>query len=484
MKQEELHFQTIVLWILDLIAVAIAVRVSVRLFHLVPETVVYEEWEHTLVYVSCLLYSFAFFWNIDTSLSSDDTVKEGMKNVLWKHVFLLISVFVFILFTGNTGKRPLLSLFISFFSYLFILLIRLMYRLFIEKVYRRKGFGMQTVLVTERKHLSAALRTFSSLDAFQMHLKGILVVDPAAGDEEKWKDGIETADGRKIPRIEPDGLEDYILVEPVGCVIFDVSRATMKKMKEEIDMVRGDGIGVVLRAQQEAQDALDAGGRYGKISRKNFLFLNSRHLRERTQCIKRAVDLIVGLIGSLIAALAAMLIAPFIKLGSRGPLFKRVTCIGKDGKRFQLLTFRTSYTGPELKKTLLSRRNSAFGGTQAEDKAPSSTSVGRIIEILHLTGLPKFFSVLKGDMSLIGVNTITEEEYTGYEHAYRKCLRCKPGLICPPGVQPVSESENTDGSSIAPDVAYAQNWSLWLDIVTIFDNFRSKYEHSQNRPVE
>ena len=87
-------------------------------------------------------------------------------------------------------------------------------------------------------------------------------------------------------------------------------------------------------------------------------------------------------------------------------------------------------------------------------------------------------------MSLIGVNTITEEEYTGYEHAYRKCLRCKPGLICPPGVQPVSESENTDGSSIAPDVAYAQNWSLWLDIVTIFDNFRSKYEHSQNRPVE
>ena len=484
MKQEDLHFQTIVLWFLDLIAVALACAVSVRLFHMVPDTEAFEEWERTLAYASCLFYSAAFFWNINTALPSDESTGYAVRNILWKHLFLLIALFFFILFTGSSAKRPLLALFIAFFSFVFILLVRLLYKQFILRIYRRKGFGTLTVLVTERRHLSASLETFSSIDAFQMHLAGILVLDPAEKDEEAWKEGIPVPGGKNVPRIRPDELEEFVRTEPVGNVIFDISRAQMKKMKSEIDTIRNDGIGVILRAQQEASDALEAGGRYGKVYRKNFLFLNSLRQRERTQFIKRIIDILIGLVGSVIAALAAAIMAPFIKFGSKGPLFDRVICIGRDGVRFTRLTFRTDYTGPELKKTLLSKRNSAFGGEETEDPAPSKTTAGRVIALLHLAWLPKFFSVLRGDMSLVGVNTITEEEYTGREHSYRKCLWCKPGLICPPGSVPVSESTLPDDASIAPDITYAQNWSLWIDVVTIFDNLRNKYEKSQKRSVE
>ena len=484
MKQEDLHFQTIILWILDLTAVILASAVSFRLFRLIPESAVYEEWEKTLTLASCLLYSLAFFWNINTALPSDDSMRESILNILWKHLFLMVSVFIYILVTGKSDKRPLLAIFIAFFSFVMILLIRLLYKVFIDQIYRRRGLGTLTVLVTERRHLSVSLRTFSSIDAFQMHLAGILVIDPLASDEERWKEGIPGMDEKPIPRIRPGELEEFLAAWPVGCVIFDLSRAQMKKMKDEIEMIREDGIGVVLRAQQEAQDALEAGGRYGKIYRKNFLFLNSLRQRERTQFIKRTVDILIGIIGSAIALLVSLLIAPFIKFGSKGPLYHKETYIGKDGVRFTCRTFRTSYTGPELKKTLLSKRNSAFGGNETEDKTPSRTGAGRIIEILHLAGLPKFYSVLRGNMSLVGVNPITEEEYRGREHVYRKCLWCKPGLICPPGFVPVSESAPGDESGVIPDIRYAQNWSLWLDIVTVFEIFRTKYERTQQRPEE
>ena len=272
MKQEDLHFQTIVLWFLDLIAVALACAVSVRLFHMVPDTEAFEEWERTLAYASCLFYSAAFFWNINTALPSDESTGYAVRNILWKHLFLLIALFFFILFTGSSAKRPLLALFIAFFSFVFILLVRLLYKQFILRIYRRKGFGTLTVLVTERRHLSASLETFSSIDAFQMHLAGILVLDPAEKDEEAWKEGIPVPGGKNVPRIRPDELEEFVRTEPVGNVIFDISRAQMKKMKSEIDTIRNDGIGVILRAQQEASDALEAGGRYGKVYRKNFLF--------------------------------------------------------------------------------------------------------------------------------------------------------------------------------------------------------------------
>ncbi|MBQ6469679.1 MAG: sugar transferase [Lachnospiraceae bacterium] len=484
MKQEDLHFQTIVLWFLDLIAVTLACILAVRLFHMVPDTKAYAEWERTLVYASCLFYSAAFFWNINTALPSDESMKYGVRNILWKQIFLLISLFFFVLFTGESPKRSLLALFIAAFSFVLILFIRLLYKQIIIRIYRSRGFGTLTVLVTERRHLSASLETFSSIDAFQMHLAGILITDPADTDAEKWKDGIPVPGFKPVPLIQPDDLEDFVRTEPVGYVIFDISRTQMKKMKPEIDLIREDGIGVILRAQQEASDALDTGGRYGKVNRKNFLFLNSLRQRERTQFIKRIIDIVIGLAGSVIAGIVSALIAPFIKFGSKGPLYERVVCIGRDGVHFTRLTFRTDYTGPELKKTLLSKRNSAFGGEEAEDTEPSKTRVGKIIGTLRLTGLPKFFSILKGDMSVVGVNTITEEEYKGREHSYRKCLWCKPGLICPPGSVPVSESPFSDDSSIEPDILYAQNWSLWLDLVTIVDNLRNRYEKSQKRSVE
>ena len=90
------------------------------------------------------------------------------------------------------------------------------------------------------------------------------------------------------------------------------------------------------------------------------------------------------------------------------------------------------------------------------------TPVGKFLRKSSLDELPQMFSILKGDMSLVGTRPPTEEEFKQYEMHHKARLGIKPGLTGMWQVNGRSKVKNFD-EIVEMDVEYIDNWSLWLD---------------------
>ena len=478
MKQEELHFQTLVLWFSDLLAVFIASRLSVAAFRKVPGAYAGNEWEIWFILAALFFYTIAYFWKINTSLPGKDATGISLKSIVKKCLFLLIALLLFFVKFGSSEKRLLIPLFCSVLSFVLILILRLIIRFIRDAAFRSGGLGIRTVLVTTADRLNESIELMKSDDAWQMYISAIVI---ASGNiEEATELAKENKRLKKVRILEPDMLEDYLLSHPVGTVIFDLYTDELRANGKLVQVVSRESVGLMLRQENDTSVFHDM-RRYGRIDDTDFLLHNTRGGREKTLFFKRIVDIVFGLIGSFITLLVSFVLAPMIKLGSSGPVFDRSVYIGRDGKRYIARRFRTMYTGNQLKKMLLEKRNDIPADKHAPVRKPELTKQGRIIKKLKLANLPLSFNLLMGDISLIGVNPMTEEDFKGNERIYRKCLYSKPGIICPLGSVKPFEANPFAEASIRGDIDYAQNWSIWLDIVTLMDRIRSRYERNISR---
>lgn len=175
---------------------------------------------------------------------------------------------------------------------------------------------------------------------------------------------------------------------------------------------------------------------------------------------KRAIDVVVA--GAALLALSPLfgLIALAIKLLSPGPVFYRWEVIGRNGEPFVGYKFRTMVVNAdELKPTLLAT-NEMTGPVFKMRQDPRVTPVGRLLRKYSLDELPQLWSVLKGDMSLIGPRPVGPQEWAQFEDWQRRKLSVTPGGIC---LWHVRGKPTQFQAWIQMDLEYIDNWSLWLD---------------------
>jgi exopolysaccharide production protein ExoY len=139
--------------------------------------------------------------------------------------------------------------------------------------------------------------------------------------------------------------------------------------------------------------------------------------------------------------------------------------MGRHGKPIELLKFRTMVTdAPERLRRPLDSNPAAASEWVTNRKLrydPRVTAVGAILRKTSLDELPQLFSVLKGDMSIVGPRPITDEELKRYSAAVDAYLNCRPGIT---GLWQISgHSGNADDRRIACDTFYSRNWSMMLD---------------------
>ena len=178
--------------------------------------------------------------------------------------------------------------------------------------------------------------------------------------------------------------------------------------------------------------------------------------------LKRLQDISASLLGMVMSAPLLPVIAVAVKLSSSGPvLFSQERC-GLNGRRFTLHKFRSMYEGSDQRLDEVAHLNEVEGPAFKARKDPRVTSVGRVLRRLSLDELPQLFNVLKGDMSLVGPRPPLPEEVERYERWQRRRLSMKPGLT---GLWQVSGRADLDDfkSWINLDLAYIDQWSLWLD---------------------
>ncbi len=183
--------------------------------------------------------------------------------------------------------------------------------------------------------------------------------------------------------------------------------------------------------------------------------------------VKRAIDIIGGLVGSIISLPIILITAIPLLIESPGPLIFKQQRIGKNGRIFNIYKIRSMYVDAEERKKALMEQNKMDGFMFKMDNDPRITKVGKFIRKTSIDELPQFWNVLKGDMSLVGTRPPTIDEFEQYESHHKRRLSLNPGIT---GLWQVSGRSNIQDFEevVKLDCTYIDNWSLWLDIKILF----------------
>lgn len=180
------------------------------------------------------------------------------------------------------------------------------------------------------------------------------------------------------------------------------------------------------------------------------------------QVVKSAFDKIVAALGLLVVAVPMLVIAVVIRATSPGPALFRQRRVGRHGREFSMLKFRTMVADAEQLKHTLSDKNESDGVLFKIRNDPRITRVGALLRRYSLDELPQLLNVLRGEMSLVGPRPPLPSEVEQYGIDVRRRLVVKPGMT---GLWQVSgRSDLTWEESVRLDLRYVENWSLMLDL--------------------
>jgi len=180
------------------------------------------------------------------------------------------------------------------------------------------------------------------------------------------------------------------------------------------------------------------------------------------EVIKRIVDLLAASAGLVLTAPLMLLTAIAIKLESPGPILFRHMRLGKDGRPFIMLKFRSMYQEASAVQAQLLGHNDITGPVFKIRSDPRLTRVGRAIRKYSIDELPQLWNVLCGDMSLVGPRPPIPDEVARYEPWQRERLAVKPGLTCTWQVS--GRSDIPFDQWVQMDIEYVRSCNLVQDL--------------------
>ncbi|HXX68748.1 MAG TPA: sugar transferase [Polyangiaceae bacterium] len=181
--------------------------------------------------------------------------------------------------------------------------------------------------------------------------------------------------------------------------------------------------------------------------------------------LKRLFD--IGASASALALLSPLMlvVAVLIKVTSRGPVLFRQTRVGRHGRPFHMLKFRSMVANAEELKAKLMAKNEQAGPVFKIARDPRVTAVGRFIRKYSIDELPQLVNVLRGEMSVVGPRPPVPSEVARYEAWQRRRLSVRPGLTCVWQVSGRNEISFDDWMYL--DMEYIDHWSLAHDFQLI-----------------
>lgn len=177
----------------------------------------------------------------------------------------------------------------------------------------------------------------------------------------------------------------------------------------------------------------------------------------------RALDILISLAVLIPAIPLLIVVAAAIKLTDGGPVLFLQTRVGKWGREFQFVKFRSMVADAEaLKDTMLEQSHHLDSITFKMKKDPRITWIGRIIRKFSIDELPQIWNVLKGDMSIVGPRPPLPKEVARYTLSDRRRLDVKPGLTCTWQVS--GRGDIPFSQQVKLDAEYIESQSLWVDL--------------------
>jgi len=225
------------------------------------------------------------------------------------------------------------------------------------------------------------------------------------------------------------------------------------------------GYEVGLKMMADLYDIVSGQARINSIYGAPLIEVTPEIMKPWEESLKRLVDLVVSLFVIVVGSPVWLLVAAVIKIDSKGPVLYRQERVGKNGRVFDILKFRSMYADAETKS----------GPVWAVKRDPRVTRVGKVIRRLHIDEVPQFINVLRGDMSLVGPRperAFFVEKLAAELPLYKRRLKVRPGITGWAQVKhKYDESIEDVKVKLKYDLSYIENMSWRMDLKILFNTF-------------
>ena len=190
--------------------------------------------------------------------------------------------------------------------------------------------------------------------------------------------------------------------------------------------------------------------------------------------LKRGVDVLLAASALIVLSPIMAIVAISIPLSDRGPLFFSHERIGRNGRKFNCLKFRTMCVNGDaiLRKHLNDNLDAGreWAATQKLKCDPRVFPFGRTLRETSLDELPQLINILRGEMSIVGPRPVTDSELMRYGEGRSDYLSVRPGLT---GLWQISGRNDVSyDERVSLDLRYIHNWSMFLDFRIVIATVR------------
>lgn len=395
--------------------------------------------------------------------------REAIASVKQSVLVVLLAVFVlFMMKMGAAYSRKVMAL----FGMIYLVMGYVVTLLWKEYIRRHRVAKKSIVIVTVKEYLNALLAEMDTEYYNLYRVAGVVLLDATEDEAESYN--TEYADLELSIYTYSDEVLEQIMHGWVDEVYVNIPFE--KHIPENLLGQLADmGITVHVRVRVPAELS-NYQYVFDKQLGHHVLTVSTTYITMYQAFVKRAIDILGGIVGCIFTGILTIILAPCIYIASPGPIFFSQYRIGKNGKKFKIYKFRSMYMDAEERKKELMKQNEMKGLMFKMENDPriigsgsdgSKHGLGWFIRKTSLDEFPQFWNVLKGDMSLVGTRPPTVDEWKQYEPYHRGRLAVKPGLT---GMWQVSgRSDITDFEEVVKlDMEYVKNWNIGMDIKILF----------------
>jgi exopolysaccharide biosynthesis polyprenyl glycosylphosphotransferase len=396
----------------------------------------------------------------------------GFATELWRIIIAASTAILFLIVVIFLSKILFVSRLILTFTWLFGIFTVFAGRIFLRiiRLYLyRYDFGRINVLLIGNNEITLEVAD----EIVQNPSYGHKLIGTVAADEENLS-------GLKIVG-DLDELPNLIKKYKIDELILTESSIAKDKMLGILQICQDHR--VAFKYVPDLFSLMTTSFKPGLIGSLPVMELESIPLDGWGRIIKRFFDIAFSLVLIIILSPIGLLIALFIKLTSKGPVFYTHQRIGRDEKEFKFFKFRSLYVRAKLD-------TGTHWTTQSEEKN-NATFIGKILRKTNLDELPQLWNILVGDMSFVGPRPEQPKLVEKFEKdipEYFRRHRVKTGLTGWAQVNGL-KGDTSIKERIKYDIYYIENWSIWMDIkiiiktvwLVVYEAFAGKYEY-RTRP--
>lgn len=372
-----------------------------------------------------------------------------LSNTLFATIFGSIVLFFVLLIDDevNTYKNYYQSLLIlSLLHFSFTFFVRIIFTsILVRRIHSRKD-GFKTLLIGGSEK---AIAIYSEIENSTKSSGNLFVGFVNLN-------GIDKVLEQKIPYLgHINNIDEIISGNQIEEVIIALESSEHERLRSIISKISNKGL--VIKVPADMYDILSGSLKLNNIFGALLVEINSEVMPYWQQVLKRAFDIVFSIIAIIILIPVYLFLAIGVKLSSPGPILFYQERIGKSGKPFKIIKFRTMYVDAEK-----------LGPQLSSTDDPRITKIGKFMRKARLDEFPQFFNVLKGEMSLVGPRPERQffiDQIIEREPQFLELTKVRPGITSWGQVK-YGYAENVDQmlQRMKYDLLYLKNRSFALDL--------------------